>query len=93
MHWYDGLRALGIRERGICCAKDTFVTRMLQTGGKIAWLEAQTGVSYATLRWHYGQWMPSEGDGELHRLEALDRVCLGLTRQIVPHINGLWGTI
>lgn len=71
-HWYDCLRALGLRQRGLYCTKDTFVTRVLQAGAKIAWLEAQTGVNYATLRRHYGQWMPSEGDTELRRLEALD---------------------
>ena len=71
-HWYDCLRALGIRQRGLYCTKDTFVTRMLEAGAKIAWLEAQTGVNYATLRRHYGQWMTGEDDTELQRLEQLD---------------------
>jgi hypothetical protein len=46
-HWYDCLRALGIRVRGLYCTKDTFVTTALQKGVKIAWLETQTGVNYA----------------------------------------------
>lgn len=59
-HWYDCLRALGIRQRGMYCMKDTFVTMALSVGVKIAWLEAQTGVAYETLRRHYGRWMPFE---------------------------------
>lgn len=65
-------RALGIRPRGIYCTKDTFVTTALQAGTKIAWLENQTGVSYQTLRRHYGKWLPRDGESELHRFAALD---------------------
>jgi hypothetical protein len=36
------------------------------------WYETQTGVSYATLRRHYGEWMPMEGESELRRFAALD---------------------
>ena len=43
-HWYDCLRVLDIRQRGLYCTKDTFVTMALGIGVKIAWLEAQTGV-------------------------------------------------
>jgi len=32
----------------------------------------QTGVNYATLRRHYGKWMPSEGESELRRFAAID---------------------
>jgi hypothetical protein len=71
-HWYDCLRALGIRVGGLYSTKDTFVTAALQAGVKIAWLEAQTGVNYATLRRHYGKWMPIEGESELRRFAGLD---------------------
>ena len=47
-HWYACQRALGIRLRGLYCTKDTFVTTSLNAGVKIAWLEQQTGVAYAT---------------------------------------------
>src|SRR5262249_59331542 len=57
-HWYACQRALGIRILGLYSTKDTFVTTALQAGVKIAWLETQTGVSYATLRRHYGKWLP-----------------------------------
>jgi integrase len=68
-HWYRSLRALGIRQRGLYCTKDTFVTMALQFNAKIAWLEAHTGVSYATLRKHYGRWLPSGDETELRRFE------------------------
>src|SRR4029077_12293216 len=71
-HWYVCLRELGIRQRGVYATKDTFVTTALLAGVKIAWLEQQTGVAYATLRRHYGKWMPSEGESELRRFAALD---------------------
>src|SRR5262249_60185749 len=71
-HWYDCLRALGIRVRGLYSTKDTFVTTALQKGVKIAWLEAQTGVNYATLRRHYGKWMPIEGESELRLFADAD---------------------
>lgn len=44
-HWYDAQRALGLRVRGLCCTKHTFVTTALQAGVKQTWLEAQTGVA------------------------------------------------
>ena len=71
-HWYDCLRALGIRVRGLYCTKGTFVTTALQKGVKIAWLETQTGVNYATLRRHYGKWMPTEGESELRHFAGVD---------------------
>jgi len=71
-HWYACQRALSIRVRGLYCTKDTFVTTSLNAGVKIAWLEQQTGVAYATLRRHYGKWMPSEGESELLRFAAVD---------------------
>jgi integrase len=60
-YWYRCLRALGIRVRGIYATKDTFVTTALQANVKVAWLEAQTGVAYATLKRHYGKWITPEG--------------------------------
>lgn len=71
-HWYRCLRALGVRQRGLYCTKDTFVTTALQAGVRIAWLEAQTGVNYATLRKHYGKWLPLDGESELDRFAASD---------------------
>jgi hypothetical protein len=79
----DCLRALGLRQRGIYTCKDTFVSRMLEAGAKIAWLEQQTGVSYATLRRHYGRWMPTDGETELHRLEAIDPDLFGVGAAIL----------
>jgi hypothetical protein len=64
------------RQRGLYTTKDTFVTNALSIGARIAWLEAQTGVDYTTLRKHYGQWMPSEDRGELQRFAALDPTLL-----------------
>jgi hypothetical protein len=53
-YWYGCLRALEIGVREIYATKDTFVTTALKAGVKVAWLEAQTGVGYATLKRHYG---------------------------------------
>jgi hypothetical protein len=36
--WYRCLRALGLRQRGLYCTKDTFVTPALHAGAKPAWL-------------------------------------------------------
>jgi len=53
--------------------KDTFVTTALYADVKKAWLENQTGVAYETLRRHYGEWMRSEMESELHRFEQVAR--------------------
>src|SRR4030095_8566907 len=71
-HWYRCLRAIGLRLRGIYCTKDTFVTTALQAGVKVAWLEAQTGVAYATLKRHYGKWITPAGESELDRFAKLE---------------------
>jgi hypothetical protein len=71
-HWYRCLRALGLRVRGIYTTKDTFVTTALQAGVKVAWLEAQTGVAYATLKRHYGKWITPAGESELDRFARLE---------------------
>ena len=66
--------------RGIYSTKDTFVTRTLQAGVKVAWLEAQTGVAYATLKRHYGKWITPEGTSELQRFAALEPTLFGARR-------------
>ncbi len=71
-HWYRALRALGLRMRGIYATRDTFVTTALQAGVKVAWLEAQTGVAYATLKRHYGKWITPAGESELDRFAKLE---------------------
>jgi integrase len=71
-HWYAAQRACGIRVRGLYSTKDTFVTTALDAGVKIAWLEQQTGVNYATLRRHYGKWMPSDAARELERFATVE---------------------
>jgi integrase len=70
-HWYAAQRACGIRVRGLYSTKDTFVSTALDAGVTIAWLEQQTGVTYATLRKHYGKWMPGDRDHELRRFAEL----------------------
>jgi integrase len=72
-HWYDCLRALGIRQRGIYCMKDTYVTSALKAGVRIERLEAQTGVAYAMLREHYATWvLDDESRDELSVLAESD---------------------
>jgi hypothetical protein len=80
-HWYRCLRALGLRVRGIYCTKDTFVSAALTLGAKVAWLEQQTGVSYATLRRHYGQWMDVGDDSELRLFAQLDPSLFGVQKR------------
>ena len=48
------------------------MTTALQANVKVAWLEAQTGVAYATLKRHYGKWITPEGSSELERFAELD---------------------
>lgn len=69
-HWYDCLRALGLRLRGLYCTKDTYVTRALQTVRDPRWVEQQTGVALATPKVHYEKWMPDPSRTELRRLEV-----------------------
>jgi hypothetical protein len=69
-HWYDAQRALGLRVRGLYCTKDTFVTTALQAGVKQAWLEAQTGVAWNTLKRHYGKWVSPDHESELARFTS-----------------------
>ena len=65
MPWYRCLRALGIRQRGLYATKDTYVSAALTAGVDIAWLEAQTGVRYETLKRHYGKWLRTQGQDQL----------------------------
>jgi len=84
-HWYDCLRSLGIRQRGLYCTKDSFVSTALLAGVKPAWLEQQTGVSYGTLRRHYGRWMAGEVESELRHFEDFDRTLFGDSgREMLP---------
>jgi hypothetical protein len=80
--------ALGIRQRGLYCCKDTFVSSALKAGVRIERLEEQVGVSYAVLRKHYARWLyEDERDDELRVLaKAADPRLLGagLSPQIVP---------
>jgi integrase len=71
-YWYRCLRGLGIRVRGIYCTKDTYVSSALKLGAKVAWLEQQTGVNYATLKRHYAKWLDDGDDSDLRLFEALD---------------------
>jgi len=50
--------------------KGTFVSTALRVDARKAWLEAQTGVNYATLRRHYGECMPSDDRSDLDRFVA-----------------------
>lgn len=72
-HWYRCLRALGIRVRGLYATKDTFVSLAMTCGVKPAWLEQQTGVAWATLKKHYGRYMPRQGASEMDKLRELPR--------------------
>src|SRR5262249_45372686 len=68
-HWYDCLRDLKLRQRGFYCAKDTFVTLALaKMPDNVPWIEAQTGVRYATLREPYAARMPQASQGVWSRL-------------------------
>ena len=48
-HWYVCLRALGIRQRGLYCTKDTFVTMALHLNAKIAWLPESRTRRYGSI--------------------------------------------
>src|SRR5262249_4304344 len=73
-HWYRCLRALGIRVRGLYATKDTtFVSLAMTCNANPAWLEQQTGVAWATLRKHYGKYMPRQGASEMNKLRAAGR--------------------
>src|SRR5262249_40531882 len=49
-HWYDCLRVLGIRTRGLYCTKDTFCSLAVTRGVNPSWLEQQTGVVWRRSR-------------------------------------------
>ena len=70
-HWYRCLRALGIRVRGMYATKDTYISTALTAGVNPAWLEAQTGVRYETLRRHYGKFLRSEGADQIAKMARL----------------------
>jgi integrase len=70
-HWYDCLRALGLRQRGLYATKDTAVSLALATGrdDMMLWLVQQTGVAIETLRRHYAKWIPKPDRGVWARLD------------------------
>lgn len=72
-HWYDVLRALEIRERGLYATKDTFVSLAMTAAAPPRWIEAQTGVAWSTLTKHYGKWI-GPGAGVMR---AVDRFVRG----------------
>ena len=78
--WYDCLRALGVRQRGIYCMKDTFVSTALAAGVNVHWLEAQTGVRIETLKRHYWRWMRTEVPGQLSAIRAFEKAAIGRER-------------
>jgi integrase len=69
--WYTSLWALGIRQRGLYPMMDTYISTAMTAGVNTAWLEAQTGVRYETLRRHYGKWLRTEGADQLQKLVRL----------------------
>jgi integrase len=90
-HWYECLRSLGIRQRGIYCTKDTFVSTSLAAGVNIRWLEQQTGENYETLKKHYSRWMPLEVGSELRRFASVEPALF--EAQIVSRRTRRRGTI
>jgi hypothetical protein len=64
-HWYNCLRALGIRTRGPYGTKDTFCSLAVTRGVNPSWLEQQTGVAWATLKKHYAKYIPDQGRDQL----------------------------
>src|SRR5262245_44802194 len=86
-HWYKCLRALGLRPRGLCCTKDTYVTAALQAARDPRWVEKQTGLALATLETHYEKWMPDPARDELHQLgRAFGTVNVGGVQDVDPRI-------
>ena len=79
-----------IRKRGLYCTKDTFVTTalMLPEGANIAWLENRTGVAYATLRRHYGEWTTGECTQQTRFADIAPELLLGRTRRCVSCAPG-----
>ena len=71
--WYRCLRALGIRVRGLYPMKDTYISTALTAAVEIAWLEAQTGVRYETMKRHYGKWLRTPVQDQLKKIAHLDR--------------------
>lgn len=78
-HWYACLRAQQITPvRGIYATKDTYVTTCLRVGKSPVWIETQTGVSWATLKRHYANWMPANAELDVFATEdpgLFDQAC------------------
>lgn len=75
-YWHECLEALKIRDRDLYATKDTYVTTALSLELPIPWIEQQTGVTYATLRKHYGKYMVSLGRDVLPRFAAIEPALL-----------------
>src|SRR5262249_44806575 len=89
-HWHDGLRACGIRQRGLYTTKDTYVTTALSDAGvQPAWIDQQTGVAYTTLRNHYGKILPSHVTSQLERFATVAPTCFtpGHVAKVLPKIE------
>ena len=54
----------------LAATQDTLVTTALRTGMKQAWLEAQTGVAWNTLKRHDGQSVSPDHESELVRFTS-----------------------
>jgi integrase len=80
-HWYRCLRALGLRVRGLYATKDSYVSLCMTRNVNPAWLEEQTGVAWATLKRHYGMYLPKERTSELERLRGATSKRSGGQRQ------------
>jgi len=48
-----------------------YISTAMTAGVNTAWLEAQTGVRYETLKRDYGKWLRAEGADQLEKLARL----------------------
>jgi len=48
-----------------------YISTAMTAGVNTAWLEAQAGVRYETLKRHYGKWLRTEGADQLEKLSRL----------------------
>jgi len=66
-HWYNCLRALGIRTRGLYCTKDTFCSLAVTRGVIPSWLEQQTGVALGDAQEALREVHSRSGSGRVRR--------------------------
>jgi hypothetical protein len=67
--------------RGLYATKDTFVSLAITCSVNPAWLEQQTGVAWATLRKHYGKYMPGRACRRWTRCARLEEWMMCSRRQ------------